>query len=138
MYAKDAREQVARWDAGRLIWTIEMGGFGPGYEQAIQMLAIEITRDYLDAGVPPNLSSTPVWRGFGEAAIARTDESSGGYSGMQVGVAKLLALSWLQRGPEATLKLVGQHRQIQASAHWPRSSSAAKNTANDEGNHVRN
>ena len=46
--ADTAREQVERWDAGQSIWTLEMGGMGPGYEQAIQVLAIEITRDNLD------------------------------------------------------------------------------------------
>ena len=32
--AVDAAEQLRRWDAGDSIWTVEMGGLGPGYEQA--------------------------------------------------------------------------------------------------------
>lgn len=29
-------EALARWDAGETVFTAEMGGLGPGYEQAIQ------------------------------------------------------------------------------------------------------
>ena len=45
--APTAQEQLKRWDEGRSIWTISMGGLGPSYEQAIQVLAIEIVRDQL-------------------------------------------------------------------------------------------
>jgi len=43
-----AREALAAWDAGDLVWTVEMGGMGPGYEQAIQMMAFEFLRYMLD------------------------------------------------------------------------------------------
>jgi hypothetical protein len=43
-------EVVAAWDAGRVIWTVEMGGLGPGYEQTIQTLVVELLRS---AGGPP-------------------------------------------------------------------------------------
>lgn len=34
-YGKDAQEWLSRWDEGRSVWSISMGGFGPGYEQAL-------------------------------------------------------------------------------------------------------
>lgn len=50
--AQDAREQLRQWDGGGAIWSIEIGGLGPGYEQAIQVLAIEIVRDEIDKPMP--------------------------------------------------------------------------------------
>src|SRR5690349_6978437 len=39
-YGKDAAVWVARFDEGRSVWSIEMGGLGPGYEQALQITAV--------------------------------------------------------------------------------------------------
>lgn len=121
--AQDAREQLRRWDGGGTIWSIEMGGMGPGYEQAIQVLAIEIVRDEIDKPVP-----TKPPKDWGDATITRVDVkqsdgtySCGGFSGAQVGVAKQLAYKWLTIGPAACIKQVeDQSRHIQVSAFWPR------------------
>jgi hypothetical protein len=113
--AQDAREQLRRWDGGGVIWSIEMGGLGPGYEQAIQLLAIEIVRDEIDrtpATEPP--------RDWGDATVSRLNDSCGGFSGAQVGVAKFLAHKWLTIGPAALLnKIKERHRHIQVSRFWP-------------------
>ena len=129
--ADTAREQVERWDAGQIIWTIEMGGLGPGYEQAIQVLAVEITRDNLDRPVP----TAAEWRTFGDSTVERIDVklpdgsySCGGFSGAQVGAAKILALRWLRDGPAKTLASLPADqadRKIQASKTWPRVPEAA-------------
>lgn len=118
--AADAREQLRRWDGGGTIWSIEMGGMGPGYEQAIQVLAIEIVRDLIDHQLPQADQS------WGDATVKRIDQkqpdgsySCGGFSGAQVGAAKSLALAWLTDGPAALLKKVPD-RHIQVSAFWPR------------------
>src|SRR6266403_1363829 len=47
-YGADAAEWLRRWDEGRSVWSIEMGGMGPGYEQAIQVVAAEVVRHLLD------------------------------------------------------------------------------------------
>ena len=44
-FEETAAEMVETWDTGELVWSISMGGLGPGYEQAIQVLAIELMRD---------------------------------------------------------------------------------------------
>ena len=46
-YGKDPAEWLDRWDKGETVWSIEMGGLGPGYEQAIQITVAEILRDML-------------------------------------------------------------------------------------------
>lgn len=121
--AKTAAEQLRRWDAGDPIWSLEMGGLGPGYEQAIQILAIEIVRDYLDKPLP----TKETWSVFGDDTARRVDRklpdgsySCGGFSGAQVGAAKQLAFHWLKDGPEKTLAEVSQDRRIQVSNFWPR------------------
>lgn len=43
-YGANAREWLKRWDNGQSVWSISMGGFGPGYEQCIQIMAAEIIR----------------------------------------------------------------------------------------------
>src|SRR5581483_2130454 len=37
LYGTNAADWLARWDAGRAVWSIEMGGLGPGYEQCIHI-----------------------------------------------------------------------------------------------------
>lgn len=118
--AENAREQLRRWDGGGSIWSIEMGGLGPGYEQAIQVLAIEIVRDEIDKPLPQE----EMWQTWGNATVRRLDESCHGFSGVQVGAAKQLAYKWLTIGPAAVLKQVREKdRHIQVSAFWPKAES---------------
>lgn len=44
LYGADAAEWLKRWDEGRSVWTISMGGLGPGYEQCIHITCAEILR----------------------------------------------------------------------------------------------
>lgn len=50
LYGKDAADWLARWDAGKIVWTIEMGGLGPSYEQCIHITCAEILREMLNGG----------------------------------------------------------------------------------------
>ena len=126
--AIDAREQLRRWDGGGSIWSIEMGGLGPGYEQAIQILAIEIVRDELDKPLPVGDG----FREWADATVRRVDArepdgsyACGGFSGGQVGAAKQLAYKWLTIGPAALQAIPEvQDRKIQVSAFWPRAPKA--------------
>ncbi len=122
LVASDAREQLRRWDAGDTIWSIEMGGLGPGYEQAIQVLAIEIVRDEIDKPLP-----NPAPREWGNETIGRIDYrkpdgtfTCGGFSGAQVAAAKQIAYKWLEVGPVKLHKMVAEDRHIQVSNTWPR------------------
>jgi hypothetical protein len=123
--AIDAREQLRRWDAGESIWTIDMGGMGPGYEQAIQVLAIEIVRDNLNKPLPEVTSAAG--KTWGYDTVERIDHklpngkyACGGFSGAQVGAARFLAWQWLKVGPAALLKSPQlKKRRIQASNFWP-------------------
>lgn len=49
MTYETAAEALAAWDEGKIVTTVELGGLGPGYEQAIQVCAFEMIRDTLAA-----------------------------------------------------------------------------------------
>ena len=123
LIAKTAAEQLRRWDAGETIWSIEMGGLGPGYEQAIQVLAIEIIRDELSNPIPDDTT----WCDWGDATVRRIDYkrpdgtyACGGFSGAQVGAAKQIAYRFIKDGPALALEHVPDGRRIQVSNTWPR------------------
>lgn len=66
-----AADALARWDEGDTVFTVEMGGFGPGYEQAIQLLVFEMIRDHINDTRPPYDSDEikAYSKSFGEKAI---------------------------------------------------------------------
>lgn len=125
-YGKDAAEWLSRWDAGKTVWSISMGGIGPGYEQAIQVLAVECVRHWL-------ATNTVWWEGSEEeqntkwkaarqgcdAVVSKLDEVYG-YSGAQVGVAIDLAGHIYRKGPCAVMnddQVTDRH--IQVSRNFP-------------------
>ncbi len=119
LYGKDAQDLLKRWDSGRSIFTIEMGGLGPGYEQAIHVLTMEIMRDEIGNQLP----SKEKWPEWGDLTISRLDDKMGGFSGAQVGAAKNLAYSFLKYGPveiiEKYKESSGENRIIQVSKSFP-------------------
>lgn len=120
---RTAQEALARWDRGESVFTIEMGGLGPGHEQAIQILVFELIRD--NEPIPaPDAEGMADLHGWGEAAVKRTNAEVGGYSGAQVGAAKSLASRAIKKGWAATLAEVPADRLIQISNYWPHARSA--------------
>lgn len=122
---KTAQELIKAWDEGRTIPTIEMGGLGPGYEQCIQIAAVEFTRATLDFKDTGNRQED--WDRFdvlyGEV-LKKIDDDLGGMTGAQYGAAKNLAWNWVHIGPEAFVekyKAAGEgKRAIICSKHWPK------------------
>lgn len=45
-------EALAAWDAGESVFTVEMGGIGPSYEQQIHIVAFELVRLLLAVELP--------------------------------------------------------------------------------------
>ena len=121
-------QTVERWDNGETIWTVEMGGLGPGYEQAIQILMVEILRWFIDR---PTDWDNEEWR---KEANDRIDKEvvhvvnawpGCGFSGAQVGAAKSLACAVVRKGWEQVFKEVADAREsddkILVSKGWPHS-----------------
>lgn len=133
LYAKDCADMLARWDAGDTIWTVEMGGMGPGYEQGIQVLMIAALRSFVARNVDCTLVGANLpddvrqanWRTIGAELDA--DPAFGlemervGPSGAMYGAAKSLAWNFYRDdSPEATLDSIpDKGRRIQCSRTFP-------------------
>lgn len=118
---------LAAWDAGQTIWSIELGGLGPGYEQAIQVAAVEFARACKDLqGIKlDDKDSTERFRACCDSRLHEIDGDIGGMSGAQVGASQWLAFQWcFNGGPEALQKRCKDkgdgERCIQVSRHWPK------------------
>lgn len=122
LYGKDAAAWVSRWDAGTAIWSIEMGGFGPGYEQALQIATVEIVRYLIEQKPDPES-----WKGKAAREFAQAIQDpmlkrlkSLGLSGAQYRAALNLAIAIYRDGPIKVHKTCPEDRHIQVSNRWPR------------------
>ena len=122
-------DMLAAWDRGETIWSIEMGGLGPGYEQAIQVAAVEFARATLDYAPPPEDAPDFKERLNAEfdalcsgALRGGLDDKLGGITGAMYGAAKHIAWMWKQHGPAGAVELARkqgkQDRVIQVSRKW--------------------
>jgi hypothetical protein len=118
-----AKDALAKWDSGRTVFTIELGGLGPGYEQCIHILVFELIRDYSEGDLPtfgdlenPTPTEQKRWSDWGDAAVSRCALR---FSGAQVSVAKGLAYRALRDGWRKTIDSAPKDRHIQVSREFP-------------------
>lgn len=125
VYPKSAAEAVEKWDRGEIVWTLDMGGMGPGYEQAIQVFMIEVLREAVMRGKKAEDYTNEQWDEMATAVLKTMDDKLGGLSGAQFGAARWLAYQLFANGWEhvrAKAKENGQEdRWIMVSNHWPKS-----------------
>lgn len=112
-------QEVARdWRDGQVVWTAELGGMGPGYEQAIQVLLFEIMARWGDRPVPQ-----PINNKYPEEFIKHVDDvtknldKEWGFSGAQVGVAQSTAYSFMHNGYAEMMEKLPEDRKIMVSNH---------------------
>ncbi len=97
-------EALAKWDAGQTVFTVEMGGIGPGYEMAIQGLVFEMLRRVKDEKFPPlgedfaDADKDRINRLLDEVVHEQNGKPWAGFSGAQVGAAKSLVACIMRRG----------------------------------------
>jgi len=108
LYGIDAKDWLKRWDEGKGVWSIEMGGIGPGYEQAIQITVAEILRHLLDNSYSINKwGDTAIWekdrKQIEEMCFANERISSLRLSCAQWGSALHLAIKLYNIGPRAIM-----------------------------------
>jgi len=126
-FADSVQEQLSRWDAGGIVWSVELGGLGPAYEQAIQVAAIEFSREAKDLklNLKDKNDSTKKFTAACEAVLAKHNEALGGLSGAQFGAARWLAYQWcFNGGPRAVAERAEKRgegdRLIQITKFFPR------------------
>lgn len=127
LYGSDNSEVLRRWDDGESVFSISMGGFGPGYEQALQICAMETLR--LMARKPPifealDSGDEDYWKSYREEITKLLFAENApctklGLSGAQVGAALQLALMFMRHGPAGVAKKADDRRRIQISRHFP-------------------
>jgi len=131
---ESAADALARWDAGKTVWTAEMGGLGPGYEQCIHVIAFEIVRellkhepiDWAKADAANALKDYDArrrteWGTFTQqiedAVMPRVRHL--GMSGAQWGAAQSLAYITVRKGWAKALGELPDDRLMQVSRTWP-------------------
>jgi len=125
LFGIDCADWLKRWDEGRTVWSIEMGGLGPGYEQAIQITVAEILRFMLAEKYDfKKWNDQDTWKrdreeirkaGFKNPIIEQL-----GLSGAQWGAAVNVASSLYMRGPRAVMSDERtKDRQIQVQRTFP-------------------
>lgn len=124
-YGADAADWLRRWDEGRIVWSIEMGGLGPGYEQCIHITAAEILRHLLEKRYDAEKwQDREQWKRdldeIEKAGFANSTVSALGLSGAQWGAALSLATVIYRRGPrEALTDERVKDRTIQVQRTFP-------------------
>ena len=100
-FGDTAAEWLRRWDAGQTVWSVSMGGMGPGYEDCIQNLTVETLRYFINNQV--NLETEDAEQRElikkGMDGVADELDKKYGFSGAQVGAARNLAAVIYRRGP---------------------------------------
>lgn len=122
MYGKDAADMLRKWDAGETVHTIEMGGLGPGYEQALQIAAMEMLRYWVTEKPDHDFwKDEGVWKRDRDAMDKAVTPKLGplGLSGAQFGAAVTLSSSLYMRGPRQCLSEVPKDRHTMISNHFP-------------------
>jgi hypothetical protein len=97
-------DALNKWHANEMVFSVEMGGLGPGYEMAIQGLAFELMREFETRDInwtDPELNLDDIV----DAVVHRcNDEPWGHFSGAQVGAATDLAANVCRRGYRVALR----------------------------------
>ena len=102
LYGKDAKEWLSRWDAGETLWSVEMGGLGDDYEEAIQAAAVVMLRAMLDLKLDASKWSGPEsWKADLKNLDEATEEymKKAGLSGAMYSAALSLAGILYKQGP---------------------------------------
>lgn len=125
-YGADAADWLARWDAGKGVWSIEMGGMGPGYEQCIQITAAEVLRFLIESKVDcATQYEGDAWKTLrseiDKSLWAKPAINALGLSGAQAGAATSLATMLYKVGPRGMMNDPRvKDRHIQVSRDFPR------------------
>ena len=115
---EECAELLKAWDEKSPVGTVEMGGISPGYEQTIQVVAMELIRALNGKDLPKDDKAL---NAIFDAETHRLDrELDLGLSGAQAGAAKQLAYRFMSDGPKKAIESAGADRRILVSKHWPK------------------
>lgn len=120
--ASNIEEAVARWKSGETVWSIEMGGLGPGYEQAIQIDIFETLAEFLGPEKRTLLMTSEekeLNAHLDDALSPVSKRCSLGLSGAQAGAIKYIVYQFVKFGYIETLEKAGEDRRILVERNFP-------------------
>jgi hypothetical protein len=114
-------EAIKNWKTGIPIWSADLGGLGPGYEQCIQILLWEIVSRWTGGPFTNVPEKGPYPKPYTDHVDSITNELDPklGFSGAQVGVAKQTAFQFLVYGYEYMMAKLPDDRWIQVVRDFP-------------------
>lgn len=118
----DTNEQVIeKWKNDDGVWSAELGGIGPAYEQCIQIILFEIFSTWpKDQPVIDGEEYTKEYETFTDEVVSRLEkEKKYGFSGAQVGSAKSTAAQFIKYGYAHMMNKLDEDRHIMVSRYFP-------------------
>lgn len=95
-------EAIKRWNEGDQVWSVAMGGIGPGYEQVIQILVFE----FIARWDKKPILITEDFKNHCSKVTSDLDEKLQGPTGAQHGAAFQLAYQFIHQGYGEVLQTV--------------------------------
>ena len=123
LYPETVEDALSKWDGMETVFTIEMGGLGPGYEQAIQIGVIEMCRLLLGEKFPEDNKELNDFFDKNLSTVNRKFDLQ--LSGAQAGAINNLSYRYLKNGWANTIRDFKKQcpeqedRIILVSNHWP-------------------
>lgn len=117
LHPESVTDALERWDRGESIFTIEMGGMGPGYEQALQIAMVELLRDLNGKELPKDKDE--LRKLLDDTLLPICKIFNLGLTGAQAGAVQNLAYQFLRRKWKEVVESVENDRRIQISNNWP-------------------
>jgi hypothetical protein len=121
-------DALAAWDRGEPVWSCDMGGMGPGYEQCIQLMGFEMLRAMV-ASPPENWEvltgpdGRDAWSEYKDKIEAvpgvKAAIESLQPSGAQFGAAMNIASVFARNGYSGGVEKIPEERRIQVSKNFP-------------------
>jgi hypothetical protein len=124
LYGLDASDWLNRWDRGDVVWSIELGGLGPSYEQVIQIMSAEFVRHMLSMKYnSENWKDCEKWavdfNKIESDCVLKDYAAYFGISGAQWYSALSFATSLYSDGPRKVMAEVEKERHIQINRNFP-------------------
>ncbi len=111
-----AIDALDRWDNGESLWSVEMGGLGPSYEQSIQFSVFEIIREL--KGIAPKGNERTINKRLDDALGKIDKKFDIGHSGATAGASKWLAYRLMKNGYKKSIQDAPKDRTIQIDKNY--------------------
>lgn len=117
MYPRTARDALRKWDKGEPVFSLDITGMGPSYEQCTQMLVFAAIRAMYSRNRPKHRRGVYTDGVFDNTAHRMNRWL--GFSGTQVAFARHFVMHVFKNGWAATLEARPMERIIQVCKDWP-------------------